>query len=71
VDCRELLEGGGGAELGHSLKSKFTGIAAGVKNAVDCDFENIFALDDEGYKILFWRGNRRGGCHYALPWLNS
>jgi hypothetical protein len=34
-----------------------------VKNAVGSNFENIFALDDEGYEILFRRGNWDMGCH--------
>jgi hypothetical protein len=34
-----------------------------MNNAIGGDFENIFALDDEGYEQIFRWGNWAVGCH--------
>jgi hypothetical protein len=55
VDFCELLQSDCSAQLGNSLKSGLAGISADINNAIGGDFENIFALDDEGdEKTLRW-----------------
>jgi hypothetical protein len=63
VDFCELLQSDCSAQLGNSLKSGLARISPGMNNAIGGDFENILALDDEGYEKIFRCGNRAVGCH--------